>query len=547
MKNFSLNLKITLLLVAVMTTVIFTTTSSPVYAQVTYSNYIWQSMWVTQNSNPSQNEQSTRNELVEEISRFMNWANQTNPPRPPGPFYHAQGYQNEDIYWLNTGETVLVLSESLEFLPQNLRDQVITYLKYVMITPYLSPLSYNIQSGVANPLLDRNNYRNIYSTLPAELTPPSSRSDDSPSPENLYAVWAFANYVSQFESTTSTPKAWTILNNNWSAINSLYSTAVTTQTTYWDIMAQIGYSRIAKHLSQPFATAETRANSGFTLGLNFVQFYQNTFNEKGCFGNSGPSGYVGNWDYCLFSGANLQDQNVAGGFFNGSFAAGHSGYVGQLAARRPSMFATEIGRFLHDNVQSAVLSDPGYGLIRFLSATGTWYDPTWAISKGQKRNTMRDANSPTDGSGETFSIHPSFAWQMYLLKAYVEGAGIDKSRADLMIPFTDTSWAYGDNFHIQKLVTLLRMYSTVQYSETDPRIPTPTPTATPTPTPTPPCPLGPLGDIDCNGVINIFDYNILVTNFGKTVPPNTMGDLDNNGIINIFDYNILVTNFGRHL
>jgi len=75
--------------------------------------------------------------------------------------------------------------------------------------------------------------------------------------------------------------------------------------------------------------------------------------------------------------------------------------------------------------------------------------------------------------------------------------------------------------------------------------PTPPPSITPTPTPTPLCPKGPLGDIDCNGFINLFDYSILVTNFGKQVPNNTLGDLDNNGKVNLFDYSILVSNFGK--
>jgi hypothetical protein len=73
---------------------------------------------------------------------------------------------------------------------------------------------------------------------------------------------------------------------------------------------------------------------------------------------------------------------------------------------------------------------------------------------------------------------------------------------------------------------------------------TPSPTTAPISTPNPSCPLGNLGDIDCDGRIWIFDYNILVTNFGKT-GANIPGDLDCNGKVDIFDYNILVTNFGR--
>jgi hypothetical protein len=52
------------------------------------------------------------------------------------------------------------------------------------------------------------------------------------------------------------------------------------------------------------------------------------------------------------------------------------------------------------------------------------------------------------------------------------------------------------------------------------------------------------GDINGDGVVNIFDYNILVGNFGKC-GTNIPGDIDGNGCVNIFDYNILVTNFGK--
>ncbi len=71
-----------------------------------------------------------------------------------------------------------------------------------------------------------------------------------------------------------------------------------------------------------------------------------------------------------------------------------------------------------------------------------------------------------------------------------------------------------------------------------------TPLSQPTPAPSA-CPKAALGDIDCNGKINLFDYSTLVTNFGKSVAKNTLGDLDGNGIVNLLDYSILVTNFGK--
>jgi putative glycosyl hydrolase-like family 15 (GHL15) protein len=77
-------------------------------------------------------------------------------------------------------------------------------------------------------------------------------------------------------------------------------------------------------------------------------------------------------------------------------------------------------------------------------------------------------------------------------------------------------------------------------------IPTPVPTAivttTITPTPTLPPSYRP-GDVDGDGDVDIFDYNSIVSNFGRTGI--FQGDLDSDGDVDIFDYNVVVSNFGR--
>lgn len=75
--------------------------------------------------------------------------------------------------------------------------------------------------------------------------------------------------------------------------------------------------------------------------------------------------------------------------------------------------------------------------------------------------------------------------------------------------------------------------------------PSPTRTPSPTPTPTPSCTKHNLGDTNCDGLINIFDYNNLLTDFGVSSGIGLRSDLDNDGKVGIFDYNILLTNFGR--
>ncbi len=86
-------------------------------------------------------------------------------------------------------------------------------------------------------------------------------------------------------------------------------------------------------------------------------------------------------------------------------------------------------------------------------------------------------------------------------------------------------------------------------------IASPTATASSSPVPTPsspisapvsPSPIASIkpGDVDGNGKVDIFDYNILLTNFGKTGAA-IQGDLNASGKVDIFDYNILLTNFGK--
>lgn len=437
----------------------------PALSQVTYAAYIWEKPLVAPNPAPGADEQDLRAELDAEVTAFLDWAYQTNPARPPGPFYTAPGYIAEDLYWLNPGESVLVLAETLDFLTPTTRDRLVTYLKYVMTTPAISPLTFLIQNNVANPLFNKANFRNAYPALPDELARSvmnSSRASEyGPPPENLYAVWAFAYYVTRYEGA-SAPKAWDIVNNNWSAVSALYAAApTTTPKTYWEIMTQVGYARLAKRLGKAFATAESRANAGYAAGVNFVQFYKNMKTARWCEGNGDDQAWVGVWDYCLF--ASVEPYSL----YQESQVFRHDAYAGQLLSNRQTMFASEVGRFLHDKAQTAVVNDTGYGLVRFTQPAGRFYNPFWWESRGEKVFGTRDAGTVVEGNGENAVMHPSFSWQLFLLKAYVEGAGLSAGRAETMRILLDTPWAIGDLFQLQKLVTVLRMYSTVQWTQAD--------------------------------------------------------------------------------
>jgi hypothetical protein len=55
-----------------------------------------------------------------------------------------------------------------------------------------------------------------------------------------------------------------------------------------------------------------------------------------------------------------------------------------------------------------------------------------------------------------------------------------------------------------------------------------------------------LGDLNNDKAVNIKDYNILITNFGKTGTPGWIpSDIIKNGKVNIFDYNAVIENLGK--
>ena len=62
--------------------------------------------------------------------------------------------------------------------------------------------------------------------------------------------------------------------------------------------------------------------------------------------------------------------------------------------------------------------------------------------------------------------------------------------------------------------------------------------------------IGPMreGDADGNGLVNIIDFSILATAFGKLSGQagfNIAADFNNDGIINITDFSPLATSFGQ--
>jgi hypothetical protein len=344
-----------------------------VQAQANYERYIWEIGWYVQNPTPSPAEQLVRQELEREIQKLLDFCCTNRPtPRHLGPYYVAQGYLREDLYWLNPAETVLVLAEALPFLPPNQQAEVIRYLKFEMTSNIYSPLSFRLEQDQSSPLIASDAYRFLGPTLPADLAPDAFALEDAGEldapPENLYAAWAFAHYVSQFETPGDGPPAWQIIADRWSEVEVIFDRVPNNPRRYWQIMGAIGYARMARQLGKPTTQAEQRALNGLNAGDDYEQFYANMGTDVGCFGNTTHAGWEGTWDYCAFSAVYPQVLT----------RRGLNGYAGEILANRPSMFAPEIGRFLHDQAQPEVMNH----INEYMEPSGRLFFPFWWENKG---------------------------------------------------------------------------------------------------------------------------------------------------------------------
>lgn len=77
--------------------------------------------------------------------------------------------------------------------------------------------------------------------------------------------------------------------------------------------------------------------------------------------------------------------------------------------------------------------------------------------------------------------------------------------------------------------------------------PTTEPTSPPTPTPAPTATPSPMAcdttDINKDGITDIIDYGIFVSDFFKTTPINPRSDVNSDGIVDIVDYSMMVSKF----
>jgi hypothetical protein len=52
-------------------------------------------------------------------------------------------------------------------------------------------------------------------------------------------------------------------------------------------------------------------------------------------------------------------------------------------------------------------------------------------------------------------------------------------------------------------------------------------------------------DINKNGSVDLLDYSVVISNFGKSEPSGTNGDINGNGSVDLLDYSTVISNFGK--
>jgi len=179
--------------------------------------------------------------------------------------------------------------------------------------------------------------------------------------------------------------------------------------------------------------------------------------------------------------------------------------------------------------------NPGYacttsGSTRYNFAAGCRY----ILNQGKKCYLLMPPNRPETTYLERVKI---------CINYFAEAKLLNNKNVYIVLPVYVRSETKNVNFLSTNSRDTNSIESVVKWLNEYRRISAPTPTVTPTPTATPtPLP----GDINKDGKVNISDYNILVTNFGKTGTAGFIpSDIIKNGKIDIFDYNVLVGNFGK--
>lgn len=158
----------------------------------------------------------------------------------------------------------------------------------------------------------------------------------------------------------------------------------------------------------------------------------------------------------------------------------------------------ELGKFLKDNASSSVQSYIGNKIK--MTQVPNWY---------QARVEYQHISQTSTEENEI--VNPGFSWTIFLGKARVLGESQDQLKKYLDIP-----WATGDWYFLQKLA------ATIEASGGG----------------SPTCKKG---DVNCDGVVNIQDFLMVLSNWGV----GSDGDADGDGLVGIADLLVVLGEWGN--
>ncbi len=367
-----------------------------VFAQ-TYDNYIWQYL-VPQNISGVDD---LKLKLEQEVQKIINSGHLA-------PFRALYGESQSHFFWYRPYDVVYTLSLSYPYLNSSLKDGVKNYLRTEMQN---YPIWYSnpnyLNSAILNP--DEGTKRE------PDLLPSGLRVREYPAwglrgrPQlfGLYALWLYAQNTGD----------WNYIESNWNQIKDFYNSYRSETSRYYSSIAgAIGVARMARQKPTPDLNFENSVlsdiNTGFSNGLNFVQF-----------GRNAESVYLWSSD-AVFRARMLEEAYLGFVFLD---------------------ISPEIGRFMYDNqaLRESILgiSNPSeYSLTR-----GEYVFPLWYMVQSPMGSFYFDegTGNPPDTRAMIFPIH---AW-------------IKKDSPSQLRRYLDVPDALiGDFYYIQNLVRTIEAH-----------------------------------------------------------------------------------------
>lgn len=458
----------------------------------------------------------TANKHIDPVSRFWNY---------------SQNLNSIDVNFWHEGEIVRALSEAVPLVDEPVKSQLKAYLK----------------TEVQNQLLNAN----LYQFRRACLNFKTKTVEDPCTNANINSGWYWSNYLLTGKRLYALYKYaqmtgdWTLIQNNWNFIKARF--ADITPSSQYD--ANAGFFLYQGFVSGPFSpdiqmgamlgVSEMAKQVGDTATQASADNYLNVMKQKRPYWGK----YVRSlYDSGVLSRTDFPDKNDWG--VNQNIFIPKEGYMDKTNDfRQPySITKNTDGTFKVDysNV-GAVFPYTLVGFGPFYPEFGDFInqnlgdelkDYTDMLERYDAWWYMGDMNhQPINGQHEEESLSPQIAPAIFQAKAYVFKQSFDQLKNYL--PWTFENYGYNDIYRIQNMVALLNAAGGDA-----------TPSSLPSPSVQASSASSKPGDIDGNSKVDIFDYNILLTNFGKS-GAGIQGDLDGSNKVDIFDYNGLLTNFGK--